>query len=63
MIVKHQNGYGSIGMTKQCKVTSKEELSDQCEIMIKEFGAALVEEFIEGREFTVLVAENPQNKD
>ena len=30
--------------------------------MVKEFGGVLVEEFIEGREFTVLVAENPKDK-
>jgi D-alanine-D-alanine ligase len=30
---------------------------------LSEFGGALVEEFIEGKEFTVLVAENPQKKD
>jgi len=29
--------------------------------MIKEFGGALIEEFIDGREFTVLVAENPDD--
>jgi D-alanine-D-alanine ligase len=30
-------------------------------IEIKEFGRALVEEFIEGREFTCLIAENPND--
>jgi hypothetical protein len=30
--------------------------------MIKEYGGALIEEFIDGREFTVLVAENPKDR-
>jgi D-alanine-D-alanine ligase-like ATP-grasp enzyme len=61
MIVKHYNGYSSIGMTKASKCHNFEELSVQCKLMINEFGGALVEEFIEGREFTALVCENAED--
>lgn len=61
MIVKHPNSYGSIGLTKDSRVSCEEQLSVQIERMVHEFGGALVEEFIEGREFSVLVSENPDN--
>ncbi|HYW45767.1 MAG TPA: SET domain-containing protein-lysine N-methyltransferase [Bryobacteraceae bacterium] len=57
MIVKHPQGYSSLGLTPESRVTSTEELHRQAARMIEACGAALVEEFIEGREFTVLVAE------
>jgi D-alanine-D-alanine ligase-like ATP-grasp enzyme len=59
LIVKHPNGYGSIGLTKASRVETVEALRDEAARTIREFGGALIEEFIEGREFTVLVAENP----
>jgi hypothetical protein len=34
-------------------------LQAQAERMITEYGGCLIEEFVTGREFTVLVAENP----
>lgn len=58
MIVKHYNGYSSVGMTRDSRCTTPEQLRTQASKMIKEYGGALIEEFIEGREFTVLVAEN-----
>lgn len=58
MIVKHASSYGSIGMTRDSRVTSADALRFQARKMIDEFGAALIEEFIEGSEFTALVAEN-----
>jgi D-alanine-D-alanine ligase len=64
MIVKHASSYSSIGMTRDSRVTTPEALRFQARKMIDAFGAALIEEFIEGREFTALVAENvddPQN--
>ncbi|GIL80083.1 hypothetical protein Vretimale_12916 [Volvox reticuliferus] len=59
LIVKHPSGYGSVGMTKQAKVTNEEQLRQQVSFFVKEYGGALVEEFIAGREFTVLVVEEP----
>mmetsp|Transcript_1330 Transcript_1330/g.2515 ORF Transcript_1330/g.2515 Transcript_1330/m.2515 type:complete len:529 (-) Transcript_1330:308-1894(-) len=61
MIVKHYNGYGSVGMSQKSRVNNFEELQEMASEMISNFGGALVEEFIEGREFTVLVAENPDD--
>ncbi|GLC42957.1 hypothetical protein PLESTB_000282900 [Pleodorina starrii] len=59
LIVKHPSGYGSVGMTKQSKVTNEQDLRQQVSFFCREYGGALVEEFIEGREFTVLVVEEP----
>lgn len=57
LIVKHPQGYGSIGLTRASRVTTADELRTQVDGAIASWGAALVEEFIEGREFTALVAE------
>lgn len=59
LIVKHPNSYSSIGLTLASRVTSEAALREQVALMVTAFGSALVEEFIEGREFTVLIAENP----
>jgi D-alanine-D-alanine ligase len=57
MIVKHPHGYSSIGMTAASRVTGPDRLREQMALTMAAYGSALVEEFIEGREFTVLVAE------
>lgn len=59
LIVKHFNGYGSVGMTKASCVREPGQLMAQARQMIAEAARALIEEFIEGEEYTVLVAENP----
>jgi D-alanine-D-alanine ligase len=56
LIVKHPNSYNSIGLTRASKVQTPAELRQQIGRITDRFGAALVEEFVEGREFTVLVA-------
>ncbi|MCB0128867.1 MAG: hypothetical protein KDE58_41660, partial [Caldilineaceae bacterium] len=61
MLVKHYNGYGSIGLTADSRVTDEAALYAQTQLMIDSFGGALIEEFIDGREFTVLVAENAED--
>ena len=61
MIVKHPNSYGSIGLIKESRVSCADQLETQIDRMVHEFGGALVEEFIEGREFSVLVSENPED--
>lgn len=61
LIVKHPNSYGSIGLIKESRVTCLEELRIQVERMVELFGGAMVEEFIEGREFSALVSENPED--
>ncbi|MBX3011107.1 MAG: SET domain-containing protein-lysine N-methyltransferase [Caldilineaceae bacterium] len=61
MLVKHYNGYGSIGLTQHSRVTDEAALYAQSRQMLATYGGALIEEFIDGREFTVLVAENPDD--
>ena len=62
MIVKHPNGYASIGITQASRVETVDALREQAARMVAEFGGVLIEEFIEGSEFTVLVAENPDDE-
>jgi D-alanine-D-alanine ligase len=61
LIVKHPNSYGSIGLTRDSRVEHPGQLRRQVERMAAAYGGALIEEFIEGREYTVLVAENPED--
>jgi D-alanine-D-alanine ligase-like ATP-grasp enzyme len=62
LITKHPNSYGSIGLTKESRVTTPAALREQAHKMIAAFGATLIEEFIDGREFSVLVVENADNE-
>jgi D-alanine-D-alanine ligase len=57
-IVKHQKSYNSIGITKDSVVDNIDDLKNQINRMVNSFGSALVEEYIDGREFTALVVEN-----
>lgn len=61
LLVKPPHGYASIGLTRASRVTNFSEVETQTRLMIARFGGALIEEFIEGREFTTLIAENPAN--
>ncbi len=61
MLVKPPHGYASFGIRKESRVTNLEELKAQAAITMEDDGRALIEEFIEGREFTCLVAENPDD--
>ena len=56
-IVKHPQGYGSLGLTAASRVDDLAGLGEQLARTITAHGSALVEEFIAGREFMVLVAE------
>jgi D-alanine-D-alanine ligase-like ATP-grasp enzyme len=58
LIVKHPASYSSIGLTPKSRVTDASSLAEQAREMTRGYGAALIEEFIEGEEATVLVAEN-----
>ncbi len=62
LITKHPNSYSSIGLTKESRVETMADLRVQAQKMIDQFGGTLIEEFIEGREFSVLVAENADNE-
>ncbi|MCP3904100.1 MAG: hypothetical protein GY715_10745 [Planctomycetes bacterium] len=61
MIAKHPSSYASIGLTKASRVETVEDLFTQARRMMRAYGATLIEEFIEGTECTVLVAENPDD--
>jgi D-alanine-D-alanine ligase len=61
MLVKPPHGYASVGIRRDSRVENVEQLKVQLETEINEFGRALIEEFIEGREFTCLIAENPDD--
>ena len=60
-MVKHPQSYGSTGMIKESRCDSLEEVLSQVERVCKEYGAARMEEFIVGREFNVLVVDNPDD--
>jgi D-alanine-D-alanine ligase len=62
VLVKPPHGYASIGITRDSRCENLEQLKVQAAREIDEFGRALLEEFIEGREFTCLIAENPDDQ-
>lgn len=57
--VKPEHGYNSVGVTAQSRVETATALRERVEAVIAEFGGALVEEYIAGREVSVLVASHP----
>lgn len=61
VLVKPPHGYASIGITRDSRCENLEQLKVQAGREIEQFGRALLEEFIEGREFTCLIAENPDD--
>src|SRR5687768_7849471 len=61
ILVKPPHGYASVGIRRESRCENLEQLKVQTEREIEEFGRALLEEFIEGREFTCLIAENPDD--
>ena len=63
LFVKHYTSYASVGLTRRSKVATPAGLRQQARKMIRRYGAALVEEFIDGDEYTVLVAEDPESPD
>ena len=61
MLVKPPHGYASVGIRRNSRVENIDQLREQLKLEINEFGRALIEEFIEGREFTCLISENPND--
>jgi D-alanine-D-alanine ligase len=59
LFVKPAKAGDSLGVDEQSLVHSKEELLSKIEAILEEYGPLLVEEYIAGREYTVLVAANP----
>lgn len=58
LFVKPAKAGDSLGVDEQSLVHSKIELQQKCISILDEYGPLLVEEYISGREFTVLVAAN-----
>ncbi len=61
LIVKHPSSYASIGLTRESRVETPEALLTCARRMIVAYSAALIEEFVEGSECTVLVSDNPDD--
>jgi len=61
LIVKHYSSYSSVDLSRRSRVCSPAGLRQQARKIVRRHGAALIEEFIEGTECTVLVAENPDD--
>ena len=61
IMVKHPQSYGSTGMFRESRVDTPEQLVQQVERVCSEFGAARMEEFIVGKEYNVLVVDNPDD--
>jgi D-alanine-D-alanine ligase-like ATP-grasp enzyme len=58
LFVKPAKAGDSLGIDEHSLVHSKIELQQKCISILEEYGPLLVEEYIAGREFTVLVAAN-----
>jgi D-alanine-D-alanine ligase-like ATP-grasp enzyme len=63
IMVKHPKSYGSTGMFRESRVDTSEQLVIQVQRLCSEFGAARMEEFIVGKEYNVLVVDNPHDFD
>lgn len=61
IMVKHPKSYGSTGMTKDSRANTLEQVLTQVERICAEYGAARMEEFIVGKEYNVLVVDNPDD--
>ena len=62
LFVKPAKAGDSLGVDQQSLVHTKEELIEKARSIMDEYGPLLVEEYIAGREFTVLVAANPDGQ-
>lgn len=62
LFVKPEKAGDSLGVDEHSLVNNKEELQQKVAEIIEEYGPLLVEEYIAGREFTVLVAANEDGK-
>jgi D-alanine-D-alanine ligase len=62
-MVKHPSSFGSTGMTRKSRVENLKELKTQVRRICKRFGSARVEEFVDGREFTAFIVDNPDDLD
>jgi D-alanine-D-alanine ligase len=61
LFVKHYSSYSSVDLSRRSRVATPAGLRQQARKIMRRHGAALIEEFVEGTECTVLVAENPDD--
>lgn len=61
LFVKHFSSYSSVSLSRASRVCTPEGLRRQARKIMTRHGTALIEEFVEGTECTVLVAENPDD--
>ncbi|HEU4988578.1 MAG TPA: hypothetical protein VFT41_02195 [Gemmatimonadaceae bacterium] len=61
LFVKHPSSYASVGLTRRSRVRTPAGLRIQARRIMSRYGAALIEEYVDGIECTVLVAENPDD--
>ncbi len=61
LFVKHYSSYASVSLSRASRVQSPAGLRRQARKIIRRHGAALIEEYIDGIECTVLVSENPDD--
>ncbi len=59
--IKPSHAGDSLGIDSNSKVHSKDELFEQSIKLFKDFDSLLIEEYIEGREFSVFVIANPDD--
>ncbi len=62
LFVKPAKAGDSLGVDDASKANNLEDLRKKVKSIVDEFGSALVEEYIDGREFTVLVCSNPDGR-
>lgn len=58
LFVKPDKAGDSLGVDQQSLVHNMDELKQKCAAIIEEYGPLLVEEYIQGREFTVMIVSN-----
>ncbi len=63
LFVKHHSSYASVSISRASRVQTPAGLRRQAKKIMTRHGKALIEEYVEGIEATVLVAENPDDPD
>ncbi|MCC6275058.1 MAG: SET domain-containing protein-lysine N-methyltransferase [Leptospiraceae bacterium] len=61
LFIKPGHAGDSLGIDLNSRVETREELYSKTKLLLEEFDSILVEEYIEGREFSVLVLSNVEN--
>jgi D-ala D-ala ligase C-terminus len=62
LFVKPAAAMDSLGIDDESYITTKEDLQSKVANLLTQFDQVLVEEYVAGREFTVLLAANPEDR-